>query len=78
MKIADVRCFKVGRGRALADRGAADRHARHLSRVRQPHRHLPLGPSRSAGAKAEAVYVEVESDEGHVGLFGPIFPETAS
>jgi L-rhamnonate dehydratase len=37
----------------------------------------PRSVESQRGRTAESVYVEVESDEGHTGLFGPIFPETA-
>ena len=75
MKIADVRCLRVSGPAApsmIEERqiGMLDIYPEYASRTvtrREP----------QPGAKSEAIYVEVESDEGHVGLFGPIFPETA-
>ena len=75
MKITDVRCLRVSGPAApslIEERqiGMLDIYPEYASRTvtrREP----------QPGAKSEAIYVEVESDEGHVGLFGPIFPETA-
>lgn len=77
MKIADVRCFKVT-GPAVPSLteerqiGMLDVYPEYASRTV-----TRRSVASQQGAKAEAAYVEVESDEGHVGLFGPVFPETA-
>jgi len=77
MKIADVRCFKV-RGPAapslIAERqiGMLDIYPEYAARTV-----TPRSVESQQGAKADAIYVEVEADDGTVGLFGPIFPETA-
>src|SRR5690349_1568527 len=77
VKIADVRCFKVTGPAApsLTEErqiGMLDIYPEYANRTvtRQ-------SAESQRGRSADAVYVEVESDEGHVGLFGPIFPETA-
>ena len=77
MKIADVRCFTVTGPAApslIEERqiGLLDIYPEYAGRTV-----TRRTPESQHGAKASAVYVEVESDEGHVGLFGPIFPETA-
>ena len=77
MKIADVRCFKVKGPAApslIEERqiGMLDIYPEYASRTV-----TRRSPDAQRGATAEAIFVEVESDEGHVGLFGPIFPETA-
>jgi L-alanine-DL-glutamate epimerase-like enolase superfamily enzyme len=75
MKIADVRCFTVA-GTSTAE-GPEERQVGMLDvypdyAAREVARR-PVG----SGTPIQATYVEVESDEGQVGLFGPIFPETA-
>src|SRR3954470_24613597 len=77
VKIADIRCFKVFGPAApsLTEErqiGMLDIYPEYAGRTV-----TYRSPESQAGAKAEAIYVEVESDEGHVGLFGPIFVETA-
>jgi len=77
VKIADVRCFKVAGPAApsLTEErqiGMLDIYPEYANRTV-----TYRTPESQRGAKAEAIYVEVESDEGHVGLFGPIFLETA-
>ena len=77
MKIADVRCFTVHGPAApslIEERqiGMLDIYPEYAARTV-----ARRSPESQPGAKASAAYVEVESDEGHVGLFGPIFPETA-
>ena len=77
MKIADVRCFTVTGPAApslIEERqiGMLDIYPEYADRTV-----TRRSPESQQGAKASAVYVEVESDEGHVGLFGPIFAETA-
>jgi L-rhamnonate dehydratase len=77
VKISDVRCFKVKGPAApslIEERqiGMLDIYPEYASRTV-----TQRSPESQHDATAEAVYVEVESDEGQVGLFGPIFPETA-
>jgi L-rhamnonate dehydratase len=77
VKIADVRCFKVKGPAApslIEERqiGMLDIYPEYASRTV-----TRRSPDAQRGTTAEAIFVEVVSDEGHVGLFGPIFPETA-
>ncbi len=73
--IRAVRCVRVeGYGDVLAPEerqvGMLDIYPTYAARG-------PVGGGGAPGA-ITAVYVEVESDEGAVGLFGPIFDETAT
>src|SRR5215211_6126787 len=77
VKIADIRCFKVAGPAApslVEERqiGMLDVYPEYAGRTV-----TRRSPESQRAATAEAVYVEVESDEGQVGLFGPIFVETA-
>jgi L-alanine-DL-glutamate epimerase-like enolase superfamily enzyme len=77
MKIADVRCFKVA-GPAtpslIEERqiGMLDIYPEYAACTV-----TPRSAESHGTATAEATYVEIQSDDGLVGLFGPIFPETA-
>lgn len=77
MKIADVRCFKVA-GPAPASHieerqvGMLDIYADYAARTV-----ARRAPETGQTGRLEVAYVEVESDEGLTGLFGPIFAETA-
>lgn len=77
MKIADIRCYNLfGTSTAPASEerqvGMLDIYPDYAAR--------PV-PSRATdangGSPIEGAYVEVESDDGVVGIFGPIFTETA-
>src|SRR4051812_24478107 len=75
MKIADVRCFTVA-GTTTAE-GSEERQVGMLDVYPEyAAREITRRPPGSS-APIQASYVEVESDDGLVGLFGPIFPETA-
>src|SRR5688572_20807091 len=77
MKIADVRCFTLY-GTVVAPTieerqvGMLDIYADYAARPFTPRKTDAAGASPISGS-----YVEVESDTGLVGLFGPIFYETA-
>src|SRR6266508_3129256 len=67
VKIADVRCFKVAGPAApsLTEErqiGMLDIYPEYANRTV-----TYRSPESQRDAKAEAVYVEVESDEGHIG-----------
>jgi L-alanine-DL-glutamate epimerase-like enolase superfamily enzyme len=75
MKIGDIRCYTVAGTTTAAGSderqvGMLDVYPEYAARTITPR---PAGSS----APISATYVEVESDDGVVGLFGPIFPETA-
>jgi L-rhamnonate dehydratase len=71
VKIAAVRCFQAS--------GPADvepSEERQLQMLDVYPEMARRGPSQARGTRLSGAYVEVESDEGARGLFGPIFPET--
>jgi L-rhamnonate dehydratase len=72
LKVAAVRCFQVT--------GPADvepSEERQLQMLDVYPENARKGPSQARGSRITDTYVEVESDEGHKGIFGPIFEETA-
>ena len=77
MRIADVRCFQVsGPGEyppaEARQVGMLDIYPEHAARPRR------VETDRPSTGTLSAIYVEVTTDDGPSGLFGPIFPETAA
>jgi L-alanine-DL-glutamate epimerase-like enolase superfamily enzyme len=75
MKIADVRCFTVA-GTTTAE-GSEERQVGMLDVYPEYAANEVTRRPPGSSAPIQATYVEVESDDGLVGMFGPIFPETA-
>src|SRR4051794_27207836 len=73
MKITAVRCFRVA---GSADYPAAEERQLQMLDVYPELASRPPA-ARTPGGRLSATYVEVASDEGPSGLFGPIFDETA-
>ena len=71
MKVTAVRCIQVS-GAARIE-GSEERQLQMLDIYPEMARRGPGG----GGDRLTSVYVEVESDDGATGLFGPIFDETA-
>jgi len=71
VKIAALRCYQLS--------GPADvepSEERQLQMLDVYPEMARRGPSQTRGTRLSGAYVEVQSDEGASGLFGPIFPET--
>ena len=72
LKVAAVRCFQVT--------GPADvepSEERQLQMLDVYPENARKGPPQTRGTRITDTYVEVESDDGAKGIFGPIFEETA-
>src|SRR6185503_3466865 len=73
MMIRELRCFQVS-GPAQIE-GSEERQLQMLDVYPEMARR---GPGGGGVDRMTSVYVEVESDQGATGLFGPIFDETAA
>lgn len=73
MVIRAVRCFQV----SGHDEGALSPEERQAQMLDMYPEFAARGPAK-ASDRVEAIYVEIETDEGVRGLFGPIFAESAA
>lgn len=71
MQITDVRCFQVS-GRAEIE-ASEERQIGMLDIYPE----LAVRPATGAAVELTATYVQIDTDEGVSGLFGPIFEDTA-
>ena len=77
MKIAEVRCFQVFGQASYAS--SEERQVGMLDVYPEYARRQVARPSGSGGPRPiSGAYVEITTDDGPSGLFGPIFPETAT
>lgn len=72
LKVAAVRCFQ-----ATGPADVEPSEERQLQMLDVYPENAQKGPPRTRGTRITDTYVEVESDEGAKGIFGPIFEETA-